>query len=444
MPERAPKSRAVSRPRGQRQDPLRDVLAQLVDPAWYTERHRDLATADMTPVDHFIRHGLAEGRDPNAWFDSAWYASTYPDVATSGLEPLAHYLHVGAARLRDPGPDFDAVYYAETHPDAADNPLLYHCQIGRRREYNISWTPTASDYSPVSWEVPAPPAPKQVDIIVMGASAGGATRRCLNSILNDPSPLRGRVLVVDDGSASPDLLRWLESQHEKGSITSLQRRRRDSSVAALNAAIEAAGARDVVLLDGCATVPEGWLARLAAHAYAAPRTATVSPFSDAGEWCGYPTHGASPVSGVASAQIDLACETVNRGRSVIIPAASRLCMYIRREALRRFGLLDTGFGDDWHVEFSARAAANGWQNRLACDTFIAGAIASDADDDSATEAALSSLYPDAPNRLASHRRRDMAAPFRFAVTARLIATSDLPVIVMVYPLHGWGARLAHR
>ena len=122
------------------------------------------------------------------------------------------------------------------------------------------------------------------------------------------------------------------------------------------------------------------------------------------------------------------------------PAGSRCCLFIRREALRRFGLLDPDFRDSWHIEFGAPIAANGWQNRLACDTYVAGAVAADADGGRAAEEAVSRRYPGISDQFDNDRRRDVAAPFRFAITARLMASSDLPVIVMVTHYIGGGVR----
>ena len=65
-------------------------------------------------------------------FDGDWYLRRYPDVGLSGLDPLQHYLRYGGAQLRDPGPGFDARAHVAAHPEllgSGANPLLhYHAQ----------------------------------------------------------------------------------------------------------------------------------------------------------------------------------------------------------------------------------------------------------------------------------------------------------------------------
>jgi hypothetical protein len=61
-------------------------------------------------------------------FDSAWYLSQYPDVSECKLEPIEHYVRHGAAEGRWPNPDFDGTQYIAEHlGDAATpvNPLLH-------------------------------------------------------------------------------------------------------------------------------------------------------------------------------------------------------------------------------------------------------------------------------------------------------------------------------
>ena len=55
---------------------LMRALGGLFDAAWYQARYPDIAAAGLVPLQHFIRHGLAESRDPNRFFDGAWYCRT--------------------------------------------------------------------------------------------------------------------------------------------------------------------------------------------------------------------------------------------------------------------------------------------------------------------------------------------------------------------------------
>jgi len=67
-------------------------------------------------------------------FDQAWYLAEYPDVAEANIGPIEHYLRFGAAEGRNPSPQFDTVYYLATNLDisvAETNPLVHYVQFGR-------------------------------------------------------------------------------------------------------------------------------------------------------------------------------------------------------------------------------------------------------------------------------------------------------------------------
>src|SRR6185436_6449922 len=143
------------------------------------------------------------------------------------------------------------------------------------------------------------------------------TQRCIASVLADPQRPAGRVIVVDDHSPEPKLSAWLVRQAADGHIVLHRNRRNRGFVASVNIGIEAAGTNDVALLNSDTEVAPGWLARLAGHAYATARVASVSPFSNNATICGYPRiEGGPPAFGLGTAELDAACRAANGGRSV--------------------------------------------------------------------------------------------------------------------------------
>src|SRR5471030_2912582 len=157
---------SVDKAEDQRETALIRSMTGFVDPAWYQQRYQDVAAAKIDPMRHFVRHGMAERRDPNRFFDNAWYAEHYADVNASGLHPLMHYLQSGAAELRNPHPRFDAVYYADEHPEAAANPLLYHLKIGMARGYLTEKPVEIQDYLPSRHQAPPLPGEVLVDVVI--------------------------------------------------------------------------------------------------------------------------------------------------------------------------------------------------------------------------------------------------------------------------------------
>ncbi len=428
---------------------LGEALAGFFDPDWYLSRYPDVASSGAEPMHHYVHYGAAEGRDPNRFFDSAWYLTHYPDVANSGQHPLLHYLQMGAAELRNPHPRFDASYYVDQHPEAAANPLLYHLLFGIARGWLTEKPIAISDYLPSTSDVPAAPPGVVVDVVIPVYRGLTQTLLCIETVLADPDRPPGRVIVVDDRSPEPKLSAWLDEQAAGGRITLVRNRRNQGFVASVNIGIEAAGKSDVALLNSDTEVPHGWLARLAGHAYATPRVASVSPFSNNATICGYPSIGGSPPAfGLAVGELDAACRSANGGRTVDLPTTVGFCMYIRRAALADVGLFDVeafgrGYGEE--NDFCLRASARGWRHLLACDTFVyhEGSVSFGAAAAAAAEQGMDVLaerYPHYARLVSQHVRLDVAGPNRFAVTLELFRRSGRPTILMLTHDLGGGVR----
>jgi GT2 family glycosyltransferase/glycosyltransferase involved in cell wall biosynthesis len=428
---------------------LGDALSSFFDPDWYLSRYPDIAGSGSDPLDHFVHFGLAEGRDPNRFFDGAWYLAHYPDVAGSGLYPLLHYLQCGAAELRNPHPRFDAAYYVDQHPEAAANPLLYHLMFGIARSWLTEKPISIWDYLPSDAASPAAPADLAVDIIIPVYRGLAEARRCIESVLADARRPAGRVIVVDDHSPEPRLAAWLDRQEKAGRIALLRNARNQGFVASVNMGVTAAGTNDVVLLNSDTEVAAGWVMRLAGHAYATPRVASVSPFSNNATICSYPRiAGGLPAFGLGVTELDAACQAANAGRSVELPTTVGFCMYVRRAALDDVGLFDAmafgrGYGEE--NDFCLRASTRGWRHLLACDTYVYhegsvsfGAGASPAEKQAA--ATLRRRYPHYPSLVAQHVKLDAAGPFRFAVTLELFRRFRRPTILMLSHEMGGGVR----
>lgn len=421
------------------------LLDGFVDVDWYSDRYPDISSAGIDPMLHFVRFGAAEGRDPNRFFDSAWYLRRYPDIAASGMNALLHYLQVGAAELRNPNPRFDAVYYVSEHPEAAANPLLFHIRVGDACGYPTEQPLNISDFLPSTRPALKRTRGVTVDVVIPVYRGLEETRHCLETVLADRSRPLGRVIVVEDRSPEPALVAWLRQLAAEQQITLLRNRRNLGFVASVNRGMEAAGENDVVLLNSDTEVPTGWLGRLAEQAYASPRIASVSPFSNNATICGYPSDEGGPLPlGHTLHEIDETCRTVNRGRFVEVPTTVGFCMYIRRSALNEVGNFDAerfdqGYGEE--NDFCLRASAKGWTHRLACDTFVyhKGQVSFGSRRDALSARATALIlerFPDYEHTIARHVGRGAVTPYRFAVTAALFRLSGLPVILMV--THGLG------
>ncbi len=75
----------------------RNMLARsgLFDANWYRARHPDVAKGGMDPIDHYLRHGAEEGRNPSPAFETAFYLAQYPGLDPLIVNPLCHYVAIG-------------------------------------------------------------------------------------------------------------------------------------------------------------------------------------------------------------------------------------------------------------------------------------------------------------------------------------------------------------
>lgn len=443
------KSPHADRPDTASEAALRSALAGFFDAKWYIARYPDVAASGIDPLRHFILHGAAEQRDPNRWFDSAWYAEHYPDVGSAAVNPLLHYLQSGAGELRNPHPRFDAVWYVDQHPEAAANPLLYHLRYGHAQGWLTEKSIAVADYLPSTTAPHRLPRHVAVDVVIPVYRGLEETQCCINSVLADRNRPPGRVIVVDDHSPEQALSAWLDELAATGRIDLVRNRRNLGFVVSVNRGIEAAGEHDVALLNSDTEVPSGWLRRLAAQAYAAPRIASVSPFSNNATICGYPSKEAGPIPfGLSLTDADDLCRSVNAGRSVEVPTTVGFCMYIRRAALDEVGAFDAetfgqGYGEE--NDFCMRAAEHGWRHRLACDTFVYHKGSVSFAGRAATLAArglklVSQRYPHYTRIVAVHVTLDAVGPYRLALTVAAFRQSGLPTILMVCHELGGGVR----
>lgn len=418
-----------------------EVIGVLFDAEWYCARYPDISRANTDPLEHFLRFGLAEGRDPNGFFDATWYLAAYTDVAASGMPPFLHYIQCGAAELRNPHPRFDATHYVFRHPEAAANPLFFHITQGVAQGFATerSFVADACLSAPPVASAVEFSADFVVDIVIPVYRGIAETKACLASVFAAREAPLGDIIVIDDCSPEPALSSWLDQLNEAGQIRLIRPPRNQGFVAAVNRGMQAAGRRDVVLLNSDTLLPAGWLARLAAHAYATPRTASVSPFSNNATICSYPAlEGGGLAFGLGLAALDDATRAANAGRAIEVPVTVGFCMYIRRAALDEIGYFDTeafghGYGEE--VDFCLRASARGWRHTLAADIFVyhAGEVSFGRNSE-AREAGMNRVaerYPLFPRIIDLHIRFGAADPARFALTAELFRRSSRPTLLMV-------------
>lgn len=120
---------------------------QSFDRSFYLTKYHDVARSGIDPLDHYLRFGWKEGRDPASWFSTNGYLKAYADIATSGQNPFVHYVMFGKAEGRSAAPERDVsspwLDDMVRYPEQAVAPLRSDYDP---RQLRIHWV--IADFSP--------------------------------------------------------------------------------------------------------------------------------------------------------------------------------------------------------------------------------------------------------------------------------------------------------
>ncbi len=204
---------------------------------------------------------------------------------------------------------------------------------------------------------------------------------CIRSVLKHTEhPYR--LLIWDDGSPGGPLADFLPDDIAAQPHVRIERNQRNQGfVRTCNLAIRRSPPADVVLLNSDTQVTPGWLKKLRRAAYSSPRIATATPLTNNGEICSVPEFRKDNrlPDGYELDQFAALVESVSSrhdqdpGHYQELPTCVGFCVYIKREALDRVGLLDEesfgrGYGEE--NDFSCRARAAGYVDVLDDATFV--------------------------------------------------------------------------
>ncbi|CAA2138805.1 glycosyltransferase [Hyphomicrobium sp. ghe19] len=355
----------------------------LFDRDWYLQQYDDVRASRIEPVAHYILCGAFEGRKPNRAFDTVYYLKTNPDVYASGLNPLLHYIRVGEKENRRPSQKFDPAAYRLSNPDvsAAGGALLKHFL---RQANNTSAGPAYCPKEP-AWSVfeeilsttggraEQASGAAVVDVVIPVFKGYSDTLACIASVLSATNQTAFELVVINDASPDERLSEALTRLRAMGLITLIENEVNLGFVKTVNRGMSRSS-RDVIILNSDTLVFNHWIDRLRGHANGA-KVGTVTPFTNNGEICSYPTFCASNPAAleIEFAELDQLAAVVNNGRSLEVPTGVGFCMYITRAALDSAGYFDfelfgVGYGEE--NDFCLRVKELGFSNKHALDVFV--------------------------------------------------------------------------
>ncbi len=209
-----------------------------------------------------------------------------------------------------------------------------------------------------------------VDVVIPVHGGLRHTMDCMDSVLTGLR--RGsRIIVIDDASEEPDLVRALVALQQRGRIILIRHRRNRGFAASANQGIRAADRRDVVLLNSDTLVAPGWLEALRTVAYSAPDIGTVTPLSNDATIVTYQHDRPNRTDTI---RLDALARRANGLRAVDIPVGVGFCLYLRRACMDAVGpfradIFAQGYGEE--NDFCLRARQLGWRNVAAPGVFVA-------------------------------------------------------------------------
>ena len=214
-----------------------------------------------------------------------------------------------------------------------------------------------------------------VDVIVPVHGAMAVTLACLEGVERH-LPTNARIVVVDDASPDPALLRALDEWARAGRMSLVRLARNRGFPASCNEGIRAArrGA-DILLLNSDTRVAGGWIEGLQAAAFAAPDIGTATPFSNEASILSYPDPegGNAAPDEAETARLARLARRLHHGVAVEVPTGVGFCLYIRRACLADAGLFREdlfaqGYGEE--NDFCIRAHHLGWRHVAAPGVFV--------------------------------------------------------------------------
>ena len=342
----------------------------LFDDDFYNASYPDVVAAGIDPMLHYVRHGAAEGRWPNPYFDTGYYRGGH-QAATDPTNPLAHYAESADSALVRTGAHFDGAFYRARYADAMASPMtpLEHFL---RHGLASGRVACAADAALSAHIIDPREARTTVVIPVHGAALHVAA--CLGSVLrNTEFGDTDSLLVIDDASSDAAIDVLLEPLKDLPGVRVVRNATNLGYTRTANLGCRLAGRDDVLLLNSDTVVAPHWLRNLKLAAHSRPRTGTVTAVSDNAGAFSVPQPGANvlppglDVESWARAVADAAAPPFE------VPTGNGFCLYLRRAMLDAVGDFDeaafpVGYGEE--NELCMRALTGGWHHLVAPSVFV--------------------------------------------------------------------------
>lgn len=124
----------------------------LFEPDYYREKYPDLQNPEIDLLDHYVRHGDAEGRLPNPAFFPLYYRSRYMAGFPAAHNALQHYIEQGEQSGYRPNHVFEPQQYLDGNLlEFVNRPLFHFLNHGRYATAAMKAAPTQEMLDALDW-----------------------------------------------------------------------------------------------------------------------------------------------------------------------------------------------------------------------------------------------------------------------------------------------------
>jgi GT2 family glycosyltransferase len=215
---------------------------------------------------------------------------------------------------------------------------------------------------------------RTVDIIIPVYNAFEDLQICLNSISKYTDLACNRIIIVNDCSPDKRIEPYL-NDHVSKNVIVIHNEVNKGFCNSINIGMSQSDENDVLFLNSDTVVTRNWLVKIQACAYRDSSIATVTPLSNNATLCSVPVFcEENPLpEGMTIDEAASIVEKCSLHRYPRITGAHGFCMYVKREVIRKIGMLDEetfgrGYGEE--NDFCYRASLIGYHHVMCDDTYI--------------------------------------------------------------------------
>lgn len=304
------------------------------------------------------------------YMDRKFYANL---IKNNTIDEVYHYLRYGAQELRSTSPAFDSRVYLEQYQDIRAlglNPLVHHAKFGAKEGRQLSKSISIDAIKVLQNPLNSSSVGK-VDILIPVFNGFEILVRLINSIERHTAG-DFRLLIGDDCSVDERIWPYLRELVDSVDfeVHCIRNSRNLGFIKTINKLAGYARSH-FIILNSDTIVTAGWLDKMVQPILDNPHIASVTPFTNAGTICSFPTFMTD--SPLPEVDLDQYAEAFTLFSYLLeIPTAVGFCMAINYSVYSAIGFFDEiyGLGYGEENDWCQRARMYGYKHVIQCSCIV--------------------------------------------------------------------------